>query len=756
MIEKLTTRSDPEQQMRDLISRTLTLRADSIDESTRSIEAVMATENPVAVFDWERWEVIDEVLRMDGAGIPEQSPLLENHRRYSTDDVLGSVRNIRREGDQLIGRMYFDDEDPKAIRVWNKVKKRHIRDVSIGYRTTAFEDIPPNTRKSVGGRDYASGSRRLRITTGFEIRELSVTPIGADPKAKTRREVVPPPQLPADVGRSVFMNPQLRTFLESLGLRTDASETSAQEFLNRLTGDQRQRADAIAAGTLQLADAMRAEIAAARTTTPAPAPEPARATPAAPSAPAPIDPETVRAEGARAERQRIARVGELGETADAPAELRQRAIAEGWDEQRAAVEFLNHTRSSRTPAVGSDAPAGIVRNHERDCTQRSLGLALAMRSGVDVEKWAKRGKVQGWENLAQRADRYSDMSLIDICREALRMDNREIPVTRDETIRSAVSGGSLTKIFTDSVNAMLLQAYEEEPDTTVWVEEGEVADFKTNTDIRFAGNAALKKVGRGQTADHAASEDSAETYKAARYARQFVVDEQDIIDDSMNALSRMPQEMGQAARRLRPDLVYAMILANPTMADTGAVFNSTALTTAGGHANSFNDAATAVGGPLAAGTLQLLITKMRQQYRGSGRNKVPLNIVPQFLIVPPELEFTAKILVRSAERVVSSSDGTFNPLQGIVQPIVETRLGTIGVTDPDSGTAYTGLATNYWLAARKGLHAKVVYRRGTNRAPQVRSFTLQQGQWGIGWDINHDIGAKFIDFRGISYAKGAA
>jgi hypothetical protein len=65
----------------------------------------------------------------------------------------------------------------------------------------------------------------------------------------------------------------------------------------------------------------------------------------------------------------------------------------------------------------------------------------------------------------------------------------------------------------------------------------------------------------------------------------------------MNAFSMMPVEFGNAARRLRPDLVYAMVLANPTMADTGAVFNSTALTTAGGHANSAADGSNAnVGG----------------------------------------------------------------------------------------------------------------------------------------------------------------
>jgi hypothetical protein len=78
------------------------------------------------------------------------------------------------------------------------------------------------------------------------------------------------------------------------------------------------------------------------------------------------------------------------------------------------------------------------------------------------------------------------------------------------------------------------------------------------------------------------------------------------------------------------------------------------------------------------------------------------------------------------------------------------------VTDPDSGTAYTGTAVNYFLASRPGLHAKVAYRRGTGRAPVLRSFVLDRGQWGIGWDVNLDIGVKFIDFRGMFKGKGSA
>ena len=83
-----------------------------------------------------------------------------------------------------------------------------------------------------------------------------------------------------------------------------------------------------------------------------------------------------------------------------------------------------------------------------------------------------------------------------------------------------------------------------------------------------------------------------------------------------------------------------------------------------------------------------------------------------------------------------------------------TAGGAAGCTDPVTGTAYTGGAA-YWYLAANQRTVKVVYRRGTNRSPQLRSFQLDKGQWGIGWDINLDIGAKAIDYRGLHWSAGS-
>ena len=40
----------------------------SLNEAERSVEFTAATEQPVNVWDWEKWDVVPEVLRMDGDG----------------------------------------------------------------------------------------------------------------------------------------------------------------------------------------------------------------------------------------------------------------------------------------------------------------------------------------------------------------------------------------------------------------------------------------------------------------------------------------------------------------------------------------------------------------------------------------------------------------------------------------------------------------------------------------------------------------
>ena len=83
----------------------VSLQRESVNEETRSIEGVVATELPALVVDWSRWELINEVLLMDGVELPEskQVVMLDTHSRYYLSDIKGSTRELKIVNDEKLG-----------------------------------------------------------------------------------------------------------------------------------------------------------------------------------------------------------------------------------------------------------------------------------------------------------------------------------------------------------------------------------------------------------------------------------------------------------------------------------------------------------------------------------------------------------------------------------------------------------------------------------------------------------------------------
>lgn len=386
-----------------------------------------------------------------------------------------------------------------------------------------------------------------------------------------------------------------------------------------------------------------------------------------------------------------------------------------------------------------------------------LGAALLVRNGGRVDRqfvpechhasgvpeWMSLDANNSRRNLIMNeAHRTSSWSLPDFCREALRLSGRSIPADQSEMVTRAFSTSEFTDIFSTSFNAQFLEGYEDAADSTLgWCSEADAANFKTNERTAATKFGRLKRHARGGTAEHLATADEKEEYKLARYTGQFVVDEMDIIDDRMGALDQSPEDMGAAARQLRPDLVYAILLANENMRDGNPLFDAS-------HSNLET-------GALAAATLQTTLTAMGKQ-RIAGR---PINVSGAFLVVPQDLKFSSQVLLRSASRDHDGTDGTFNPLLNELQLRADDRIGAAGVIDPRDDTARVGTATNYFVIAQPGAGGartiEVGYRRGTGRVPLVRSHVLSGGTWGICWDVSHDIGAKALDWRGMQKSTGA-
>lgn len=708
------------------------LRAETVNIENRSVGATITTENPVTVRDFVTWDPIDEILLSDGASLPNKAPFLDSHFRNSFTDALGSAREMKIENDEVVGRLFFAKRSEKAQEAWDLVEDKHIDAVSVGARIDSFVDINPGDTQNINGRSFTAGKLLLRVVTKWTLREVSLVLIGADDQARIRAEINETGMVPQE--RIKPMNEETRKFLVHLGLRADATEEQAQAFLIALAGEERARADAVGVGEQTCAQAV-----AAMTTR-------AVVTPVTPVQPT-VDPVTVAREAVRAERERVTEIQSMG-TDEIHAATVKRAIAEEWPVDRARKVILEELQSSR-----QSAPGGTFNIHgqtdNKATSIRALEAGLSMRAGVNViDAHAVESKRKQQEDDADRGHQYSDMSLQDVIRQAIFIETGKHVNGRGDILRAAMSSASVVTILSNVAGKSFMQKFMEVVDSTAgWVAEKDVPNFKTQTLTKLSKQGGLKLLPPGDTAEHVTYTDTGETFNLSRYAKMWTIDEQTVINDDMDAFNQVPGDMAMAAARLRPDSIYAMMLNNPDLADGVALY----------HAATHRNLAT---GALTAATLQVGIAAMMKQYETVGKEKIALNVNTKHLIVPTDLKFAAEIILKSAERVVaSSSGGTFNPLKDIgIEIHSDARLGTIGAVDPKTGTSVAGTATNWFLAADSALAPTFVcaYLSGRNRLPTIRQFNLSKGQWGMGFDVEHDIAVAPMAFQGVYKSTGAA
>ncbi len=153
----------------------------------RTVSAVLATENPVDVYDFiGGGGQIGEILLMRGCRLPEskQLPLLDSHNQSSHRNILGSCRDLRIEGDKLVADLHFADDNGGQI-LEKQVRDGHLTDLSIGASLLEFENIPAGQSKEINGRLHRGP---VRVVTRWQPMEASAVAVGADNKSTIRQK----------------------------------------------------------------------------------------------------------------------------------------------------------------------------------------------------------------------------------------------------------------------------------------------------------------------------------------------------------------------------------------------------------------------------------------------------------------------------------------------------------------------------------------------------------------------------------------
>jgi phage major head subunit gpT-like protein len=684
------------------------VRAESINEEERSVEAVLATETPVEMMDWDRWEYVPEVLTAAGMRIRggrTSVPILDSHDRRSTKSILGVVKDIRVEGGQVVGRLVFDDtEEGRAA--WIKVKSGSLTDVSVGYGVAKRVFIGEDTTQNINGRDYTGP---VNVVMEWELKELSPTPIGADVNAVMRSE--------------------------------------AKRILNQsrvMPGNQKE--------DLQMPEPKENPGADPATEEERNAPSPPA--PAPKSTPEPVDLNAVR----KAERERITIIRSLAAEAGVSDETLNKFIDDGSSVDKARAAFWE-TFAGRNAAQGPKHGGDVqVTRDERDQLRENAVDALLVRTQILSPEKASKGHERFLgSSLASLARECVVASGRRSFRDASRLEGQELFLAamagRNERT-SFINGrsGALNHstsdfpyILANVANKSLQQGYEQAPTSYQFLARiVSRPDFKTNSVTALSDGPAFELVNENGEIPQGSLSEKREQYALATYGRKMSITRQTLINDDLGAFTRIPAMFGRAARILLNKLYWSRLLANSgtgeTMADGNPIFDAT------NHANY-----TSSGTAMSVTSFGVARAAMMKQ-TGFGEDSDILNISPAFLLVSPTKSTLAEQLVGSAVDPAKSNN-TPNPFYNKLRVISDAFMEN-GFTL--NGTTYSG-AANPWimLASYNDIDTIEMGLLNGIDAPSMMENENSGDILGMSWTAWIDGAAKAIDWRGMYRNAGA-
>lgn len=391
----------------------------------------------------------------------------------------------------------------------------------------------------------------------------------------------------------------------------------------------------------------------------------------------------------------------------------------------------NNTRSSNsTTEVGEDL--------SRKARVKGMSDAILHRHRPVADINAQGEKRSAYE-MTEEGKPYAFRSLAEIagmCLEENGISTRGLAkhqiVDKAFGMRAAHAIGDFPEILANTVNRTLRDGYDQAPQT--WRDFTNIVfvpDFKQISRTNLGDAPKLTEVQENGEVERGTLSEAAEKYNVAEFAKIVSLSRKVIVNDDLSAMTRLPERMGRRAADLESDTVWDIIKANAAMSDAIALY-------AAGHGN----LSTVPAAPSDTG-LNEARAAMRRQL---GLDGAEISIVPTKLYVPPAHETVAEKLLTSIVANIATSVSPFSPsgrtpLQLAVEPRLETGVN-------GSLTAWFVMAS---LAQVDMI--ELAFLEGTN-GPQV---STREGFDVAGLDIkiNHDLGAKSIDHRGLFKNAGA-
>lgn len=389
------------------------------------------------------------------------------------------------------------------------------------------------------------------------------------------------------------------------------------------------------------------------------------------------------------------------------------------DAARAAI--FTHLQAEQTPIRGQGG---------RFASQQGADEVDKRRSAIST---AIEHRVNPKVVLTDQAREFRGMSMLELGRECLTlagvntrgMSKVEIAQAALNVTRAVGmnSTSDFPIILGNTINRTLRNEYDLQVRTfTDWASRGTAKDFRSMTRVSLGEVGDFKEVKEGGEYEYTTLGEAGESYAVVKYGQIIAYTWEMMINDDLDAFSRIPRKIAAAAARKQSDLVYAILTSNPNMADGNALFSSQ-------HKN------LGTAGAIGIDTMGKMRTLMRVQKGIDAKDF--LNLTPQFLITGPVNEQLA--LQYTSTNFTANVAGNVNVWAGMVKPIIEPRI-----TD-----------TSWFLAASPNAIDTVEYSflegEGELFTTQREGFEVD----GVEIKARMVFGCKAIDWRGLAKNAGA-
>jgi hypothetical protein len=437
----------------------------------------------------------------------------------------------------------------------------------------------------------------------------------------------------------------------------------------------------------------------------------------------PVD--DMRAEAA-AESRRISGIRKL--CAEKHPDIEADAIEQGWSITKTELAVLRSERP-KAPDQTQNSPR---------YTREILEAAACLSVGIE-EKMLLAGY---GEKTLNAADPLRHIGLRELVAECARSEGIDVPRVFGDgtaTIRAGFSSMSLPSIMENVMNKTLLAAYQNTPIAAFDLcSVGTVTDFKEVARYRLLGTGGFEQVAPDGELKHGKLSEQKYSNKADTYGQILTLTRHDIINDDLSAFMDIPRQMGRSGAESIDDLFFTLLLKN------AGFFSSS-------NANLLQGADTKFG----PDALTVAKTTFRKQKAGPGgkpKDQKPINIRPEFLVVPVELETEAELLMGSSQLMI---DAQGSPTKIPVDNPHRNKYRIIS-TPHLSDSYYPGASAAAWylFANPQVLPAfEIVFLNG-RRTPIIERVEMPPNTLGMGFRSYIDFGVNSQDHRAAVKVAG--